>query len=124
MKEESDPRISRTLEDISLQEPTRAANVSHIIEDGQTSPGSTYELFSWLFNYYKMFLFRLFKDLYQTVQNYFYNDHQLPDHILNLINAHKQLQIERELHSASYSRYNLIRRGNHACIGNDEVLSQ
>ncbi|CAH0725670.1 unnamed protein product, partial [Brenthis ino] len=104
MKEEYDSRISRTLENISLQESTRAANVSQIIEDGQTSPGSTYESFSWLFNYYKMFLLRLFKDLYQTVENYFYNDHQLPDHILNLINAHKQLQIE-QLSENSFNVY-------------------
>lgn len=109
MKKESDSRLSRTVENISLQETPGTSGRSQNTEDGPISSESTYEFILWLFSYYKMFLTRLSKDLYSSILSYFTKEPALPEHILSLVNAHKQLQTERG--STSIASCNLIMHG-------------
>lgn len=115
MSEENNSSLSRTAEDLTL--PSLQSNsgtvqkTSENIEDGQTSSRSKYEIFFCLISYYKMFLYRLGKDLIQSVMFYFYSDRVLPEHILDLINAQKQILIQRDLNAASCSTNNVVKSG-------------
>lgn len=115
MSKENNSSLSRTSEDLNL--PSLHSNsvivqkTSENVEDGQASSRSKYEIFFCLISYYKMFLYRLGKDLVQSVMFYFYSDRVLPDHILDLINAQKQILLQRELNTASCSTNNVIKSG-------------
>jgi hypothetical protein len=95
---------------ISLNGPAIAGNSSPTIEDAETSSQSTYGSFKWFFSYAKMFMTRLGKDLIQSAMWYFYSDEVLPEHIIHLMHVQLDLYQEREIQSASYSRYNVIKR--------------
>lgn len=79
-------------------------------QDVSTPTQTTYESFLWVLNYTKMFVTRLSRDLFESARSYFRSEQILPDHIDNLMKVQSDLCKERELHSATYSRYNVIKR--------------
>lgn len=117
MNGKSNSRLSRTSEKLAVRSITSAVNTPQDItdvEDGQASTRPTYELFSYLLRYCIMFIYRLGRDLFQSVMLYFFSERVLPNHIVDLMNAQKIIQFERDLQTAAYSRYNVIKCGNHS----------
>lgn len=104
--------ISKNDQEVSDTE-TRVAVSSALIQDVQevqaTVPPTTYDTFIWILNYTKMFATRLGRDLFASLRSYFNSEQVLPEHISNLIRVQSDLCKERELHSATYSRYNIIK---------------
>lgn len=107
MNEESNSNLRRTSKATYLQDTINKPIVFETSEYVDAAAGSTYELFLWLYNYCKMFLYRLSRDLLTSIMYQFYSDNVLPDHIVALGRAHKELQLQRELNTAIYSRHNI-----------------
>lgn len=102
----NDSRLSRTSEKIAERSIASIVNTLQDIdvEDGQTSTRPTYEIFIYLLRYCIMFIFRLGRDLFQSVMLYFYSEKVLPNHIVDLMNAQKIIQFQHDLQRLKYGR--------------------
>lgn len=124
MNGKSDSRLSRTSEKIAERSITSVVNTPQDIIDfaeGQTSTRPTYEIFIYLLRYFIMFIFRLGRDLFQSVLLYFYSENVLPNHIVDLMNAQKIIQFEHDLPRLTADKYNVIKYGNQSSTSTDNL---
>lgn len=100
---------NRSLTEVSRKDAVTTTESRPIPDDEPTATNSTYESFSWLFSYLKMYATRLARDLYTSLKIYWYPNREfLPNHIVNLMQVQKRLRAERESLTVTYSRYKLI----------------
>lgn len=100
---------NRSLTEVSRRDAVTTTEGHPISEDEPTATNSTYESFSWLFSYLKMYTTRLARDLYTSFKIYWYPNREfLPSHIVNLMQVQSRLRAEREALTVTYSRYKLI----------------